>query len=959
MPPSGPVTIHARSSFRVPEVYGMSSSMAGTVYLSDRRGGIRLYFRPAPLSSGAAEEDLGPCSFPAGKTPLIVAGKIAIPQLGSNIGGVGSVTWCTTGACSPAQRASIALTATEVYLTNTGAGILVYDTNGTRSLHIKEFGSGTIGAGKLPVEPTYPGSMVAKADAQGALLTADAQVYYVDYAGPAPAVTALQDSTGPVSANDIALSPALLGTQLNLGGSTLIRLYLRSDLSFPPVRLTTADYLQEGFEISDTASAWLVQEPDLAQRLMTSSAAGHVPNPYIRTLTNQSLSRYENTNDFLIFDATAPTPGFYRLHGLDITGTLVGVPGPRDATTQNLGVSHNRVAYSDDSTSTLPLFLRDISALPALGAELMVTTATSAPLSPTAPWRDARHPVGLWGPFVVFARPNGTNPAKADVLYGRPAGPLNTTTLPAAGQPYDIQVSGHRALLLHGSNNYLLDLLTGQLSPVPDKAFLRLWGDYLLTLGASDGALRRTDLVTGDVATLLPAAPAGGPVSEADIAMWGDQVAYRIDRTSAPPASGVWTATSATTGSTAPHPGAATTYISELSDGLLVTHDFDDRTTAYDLRAGTTLVVSSETLLIGPAVDGYRVAWVPGADRRGVVADVRSYLPGYTLSPPLLATSAVPGGYVPDAAGTARWQPRFYVSRDITWAVRLRDDATGAVVRTFGGVSSSGELTLPGGWDGTDGLGADLPNGTYTWTLTGFADGQPLSSPKGSTALTDQVYLSRTPPTAPTVTAPPLSTDTSATPSFDIAWTSAGSPVGLTYTVRSSINGGPFATLAEHVAATGMTVPGTPGQTVRFEVTATDPAGVSGAPGNAITVIPYDDGSPGVAYTGTWIIQSAADRYLGAVHVSGTTDSTATFTATGTAVALIGDREPGNGEFQITYDGGPWSPPIDTHAASPQVRQVLATHTFTGAASTHTTKIRVVGTNGRPDLVLDAFAFTH
>ncbi|MEA2136629.1 MAG: hypothetical protein QOC68_4539, partial [Solirubrobacteraceae bacterium] len=58
--PSGPVTLHARTSFRVSHVYGLSSSQFGTLYLSDRKGGDRLFSRPAPLSSGAAEVDLGP-----------------------------------------------------------------------------------------------------------------------------------------------------------------------------------------------------------------------------------------------------------------------------------------------------------------------------------------------------------------------------------------------------------------------------------------------------------------------------------------------------------------------------------------------------------------------------------------------------------------------------------------------------------------------------------------------------------------------------------------------------------------------------------------------------------------------------------------------------------------------------------------------------------------------------------
>jgi hypothetical protein len=60
--PSGPVTLHARTSFRVSHVYGLSSSQFGTLYLSDRKGGDRLFSRPSPLSSGAPRWTWGPTS---------------------------------------------------------------------------------------------------------------------------------------------------------------------------------------------------------------------------------------------------------------------------------------------------------------------------------------------------------------------------------------------------------------------------------------------------------------------------------------------------------------------------------------------------------------------------------------------------------------------------------------------------------------------------------------------------------------------------------------------------------------------------------------------------------------------------------------------------------------------------------------------------------------------------------
>jgi hypothetical protein len=107
------------------------------------------------------------------------------------------------------------------------------------------------------------------------------------------------------------------------------------------------------------------------------------------------------------------------------------------------------------------------------------------------------------------------------------------------------------------------------------------------------------------------------------------------------------------------------------------------------------------------------------------------------------------------------------------------------------------------------------------------------------------------------------------------------------------------------------------------------------------------------------VVLSADDRFEGAAHRSGITDSTVTFSATGTAITLVGDRGPDTGEFQVAYDAGAWSPPINTHTPTLQTRQILDTHTFTGPASNHTVKLRVVGTSGRPNVVVDACAYTH
>jgi hypothetical protein len=141
---ASPVAVPARTSFRVAEVWSLSSSPRGTVYVSDRLGAARVYLRAAPLAAGAAEIDLGPAPEGPRSQPLIVADLITIPEEGAHVGGVAAVTWSRVTA--PSQRTSLVLRPTEVYLTNGGNSVLVYDTDGTRSLRRRSQGGQLRGA---------------------------------------------------------------------------------------------------------------------------------------------------------------------------------------------------------------------------------------------------------------------------------------------------------------------------------------------------------------------------------------------------------------------------------------------------------------------------------------------------------------------------------------------------------------------------------------------------------------------------------------------------------------------------------------------------------------------------------------------------------------------------------------------------------------------------------------------
>jgi hypothetical protein len=298
------------------------------------------------------------------------------------------------------------------------------------------------------------------------------------------------------------------------------------------------------------------------------------------------------------------------------------------------------------------------------------------------------------------------------------------------------------------------------------------------------------------------------------------------------------------------------------------------------------------------------------------------------------------------------------VSQDVDWTLQVRQgSASGTVVHTDTGTSAHGEVKPT--WDGTDANTAQpAAQGTYTWVLTGTSDvpGETLRSSDGaSTTITGTVYFSKAALGAPNVTTPLRSTDTSASTSYTISWTpSAGAPAGTRYQVQRSSNGGAFATYST-VSGTALVAGGVPGTTYRFRVRAVDPAGRLGTFSSTdTTMVPYDDTSGTLA--GSWGSGSSSLAYRGAFRRSTAAGSTFTLSARGTQIHLVGTRATTYGQFQVSIDGGAYSAPIDAYSSTTKYRQLLYTRTGLSDA-THTIKIRVVGTSGRPTVGIDGVAF--
>ncbi|MFE1289468.1 FG-GAP-like repeat-containing protein [Streptomyces sp. NPDC058751] len=74
--------------------------------------------------------------------------------------------------------------------------------------------------------------------------------------------------------------------------------------------------------------------------------------------------------------------------------------------------------------------------------------------------------------------------------------------------------------------------------------------------------------------------------------------------------------------------------------------------------------------------------------------------------------------------GTAQWGPKWWLNKPAaSWTLVLKNKATGTTVRTLSGGLARG-VVAPA-WNGKDGAGRLVPNGSYSWTLTvAPADGQ-------------------------------------------------------------------------------------------------------------------------------------------------------------------------------------------------------------------------------------------
>jgi len=219
--------------------------------------------------------------------------------------------------------------------------------------------------------------------------------------------------------------------------------------------------------------------------------------------------------------------------------------------------------------------------------------------------------------------------------------------------------------------------------------------------------------------------------------------------------------------------------------------------------------------------------------------------------------------------------------------------------------------------------------------------------------------------TAPAATAPRVSLRTGVSlVSASSAWVLAnldwsahdGGGAGVaTYDVRASRDGGAFAAVAWATALPSLALTLAPGHAYRFEVRAHDRAGNIGGWVAGSTIRPglVQESSTTLKFGGSWLASADARYSGGSVRWAVASGATLTATFTGRAVAWVSTRDSDRGAARVYVDGVLVAT-VNTWASQLGVRAVVWSRAW-ARTGTHTIRIVVMATPGRPRVDVDAF----
>ena len=368
-------------------------------------------------------------------------------------------------------------------------------------------------------------------------------------------------------------------------------------------------------------------------------------------------------------------------------------------------------------------------------------------------------------------------------------------------------------------------------------------------------------------------------------------------------------------------------------------------------------------------------AWWPEGDQISFDA---TELQGGCLGSSLIDTIGATGGLVSVRGGDS-WGPALHAgtstSRPVTpppaptglgaalahgavtlhWSAPSANDVWKVVVRRS--AANGAAPTTPGqGTQVYSGLAtsvvaAGLTDGA-TYAFSVFAiDTSGTASPAG--------VWRATPMSPPKVTAPLVTSSTASRLPFSVSWGPVtGTPAR--YDVQYARQGGAAGTwLSATTARSGLfgnanrptAVPA--GSVWSISARARDAYGNLTAYGAATpAAVPFDDRWSGLHWSSGWRLTSLSNAFQGTLHQATTAGASVSATVTGRQFFLVGQKCATCGALRVYVDGV-LKATVDTHGASTASRLTLWTSSLTATAAKHVVKVVVVGTSGRPTVVVD------
>lgn len=249
----------------------------------------------------------------------------------------------------------------------------------------------------------------------------------------------------------------------------------------------------------------------------------------------------------------------------------------------------------------------------------------------------------------------------------------------------------------------------------------------------------------------------------------------------------------------------------------------------------------------------------------------------------------------------------------------------------------------------------------------------PTATPTPTPKPTPTPTPTPTPEPTPTPTPPPLDVTPPSVVAPDPAYSSASaasssSGVQVTQTWSAADPGGIAALEAQRqtdgstwtpvsvaASATSLTEWLKPGTSYAYRVRARDAAGnwSAWATGGTFKPTAIQESSTAVRWSSGWTTQSSSYAYGGRQRLATKAGSWAEVTLTGTDIAWVASRRTNRGKADVYLDGAKVAT-IDLYAPTNDYRRLVWVASFP-TAGTHTVKVVVHGTSGRPYVDVDAF----